>query len=175
MKKKAKRNQVPFANLQKRFHNLNIHEWIDYDYVTELLSVYKTHKDQAKKDEAFKALCYLDKFTEEEYRAYFNKDKKKHLNKKSNRRAIYSTNNARNVDVYARAKGKKALDFSSSDVLSEALEQNNNFLSPEDAMIDMLDNKKRFNPEDHVVDWDEVARMREPTKKKARKKRTKKD
>lgn len=175
VKKKAKRNSVPFANLQKRFHNLNIHEWIDFDYVPELISVYKTHADPAKREEALNTLLYLDKFVEEEYRAYFNKDKKHHINKKSNRRAIYGNNNARNVDVYARAKGKKELDFSSSDVLSEALEQNNNYLSPEDAMIDMLDNRKNFNPEDHVVDWDEVARMREPkSKKKARKKRTKK-
>lgn len=172
VRKKSKRSQVLYANLQKRFHNLNIHEWIDFDYVKDLLKQRKS-KDPDKRAEAIKALTFLDKFVEEEYRAYFDKNKKKHLNKKKDRRAIYTTNNKRNADVYALSKGKKTLDFSSNDVLSSRLDENNNFMSPEDAMIDVLDNKKSFKPEDYIVDWDEVERMREPkkSKKKARKKR----
>lgn len=126
-KKKAKRNNVPYANLQKKFHNLNVHEYIDYDYVGLL-------------DEKSKA--WLDKFTEEEYRAYFNNDKKKHINKKKNRKKIYDANNARNRCMYSRAKGEKKLDYAPNDSLASAIDINNNLTNPEDAIIEVIDKKK---------------------------------
>lgn len=129
IKKNAKRNKTPYANLKKKYHNLNIQEWIDYteEYVKSL-----PPEDRA----------YLDKFMEEEYRAYFNKDKKKHINKKANRKAIYSNNNARNRDVYARAKGEKKLVYSTAKSLSEAVDKYNNLTNPEDALIEMIDMKR---------------------------------
>lgn len=89
--------------------------------------------------------AYLDKFTEEEYRAYFNKDKKRHINKKKARKKIYDANNARNRCIFSRSKGDKKLDYVSSDTLAEAQDSFNNLTNPEDAIIEMIDNKKKEN------------------------------
>lgn len=129
-KKTAKRNNTPNANLLKRYHNLNVQEYIDYDYVSKL-----SPKDKA----------WLDKFTEEEYRAYFNEDKPKHINKKKNRKQIYNTNNARNRCIYSRSKGKQELDFGDKIVL-DAIESKNDFTQQEDAIITFIDLKKKLKP-----------------------------
>lgn len=126
-KKKAKRNRDPLASLKKKYHNLNVHEYVDYDYIQNLSE---------------KEKLWLNKFTEEEYRAYFNKDKKRHINKKANRKAIYNANNARNRCVYSKAKGRKQLDFGDLDILHNAMEQENNLTNPEDAIIEMIDRSR---------------------------------
>ena len=132
-KKKAKRNRDPLASLKKKYHNLNVHEYVDYDYLKSLSE---------------KELLWLNKFTEEEYRAYFNKDKKRHINKKANRKAIYNANNSRNRCIYSRAKGKKQLDFGDMDIIYNAMERENNLTNPEDAIIDMIDKARAGETEE---------------------------
>lgn len=105
-----------------------MHEYVDYDYISKLDP---------------KAKAWLDKFTEETYRAYFNDDKPKHLHKKKARKAIYNANNARNRCIYSRARGKKQLDFG-DDAAFDAMESKNNLTNPEDAIISYIDLKKRL-------------------------------
>lgn len=90
-----------------------------------------------------KAKAWLDKFTEETYRAYFNADKPRHIHKKQARKAVYGANNARNRCIYSRAKGKKELDFG-DDAAFEAIEGQNNLTNPEDAIIAYIDLKKKL-------------------------------
>lgn len=122
--KKSKRSQTKYASLQKKFHNLNVHEYLDYDYVTQL-----TDKEKE----------FLNKFSEEYYRAYFKKDAKKHLHKKKDRKSVYASNNARNRDLYSEARKKGQLDLfgetSPSTGLAKAAEY-------EDELIEFLDASK---------------------------------
>lgn len=104
---------------------------MDYDYIDKL-------SEKEKK--------LLNKFSEEYYRAYFNKDKKS-VNKKASRKAIYDANNARNRCVYTNSRSKKQLDFGNLDLIYEAMEKTNNLTNPEDAIIDMID-KSREEPEE---------------------------
>jgi hypothetical protein len=120
--KNSKRSRAAFPNLQKKFHNLNVHEFLDYDYIGQLST-------EEKK--------WFDKFNEEYYRAYFNKKTNKHVHKKAQRKEVYSANNARNRDLYAQSLKTRTLELveDSKTYMEKAVE------NYEDELIECLDNQ----------------------------------
>lgn len=130
LKKKAKRKKAKNSSLDPKYHNLAIHEYLDYDYVKEL-------GDKEKE--------WLNKFSEEYYRAYFNSDAPKHLHKKKHRKEIYGSNNARNRCIVSRSKKYLNLDYIEAE---EALALNGKAKTHgrdvEEAVVEYIDAKRDY-------------------------------
>jgi hypothetical protein len=134
LKKKSKRNKVKNASLNPKYHNLSVHEYLDYDYLSSL-----TDKEKE----------FLNKFTEEHYRAYFNKDVKKHLHKKKERKSVYNANNARNRCIISRSKKEQNLYYVDTQKAKNLTTLDKaSHRDIEDALITYLDSKSSLEGEE---------------------------
>ena len=101
-------------------------ELFDYDYLDKLDP---------------KEAAWLSKFNEEYIGANLNHKGKKLHTKKAQRRDCFGRNNARNRDIYAIKRATGMLDMEEQLVIDEPK------ISPEDALIELLDENKKFTEE----------------------------
>jgi len=126
-KKKTSRKNKKFAALDPIYTPKVRKEYLDMDYIDKLSEKEKT---------------WLNKFMEESLNASFEKDNRKNIIKsKVERKKIYNENNARNRCMYSIAKSARRLD----EYIYEDQEEKNESLSPEDALIEYIDNKYQDN------------------------------
>ena len=122
-KKKTRRKNKKFAALDPAYTPKVRKEYLDMDYIDKLSE---------------KEKIWLNKFMEESLNASFEKDNKKNIIKsKKERKKIYNENNARNRCMYSVAKASRKLD----EYVYENHEEISEGLSPEDALIEYIDNK----------------------------------
>lgn len=76
------------------------HQWqVDQDYINDLVKMSKNKNlSKEQRNEAKKALKFVDKFNDEYYNGYFKKGEKS-LHKKSQRKECYGRVNSQNRDV----------------------------------------------------------------------------
>lgn len=144
---KKKRDQVPHPNLVKRVNSRVRQEFIDFDYLSKL-----------NKDE----LDWLNKFMGEYNNSSIILDENNELDptknlhqKPEHKKELYDANNHRNVDLWGNQVNKvgvtKVLSFEDSKSLVEnELYKKNASLSVEDALIEVID-ERRLAVSDEVV------------------------
>lgn len=147
----SKRSKAKLPALEKRLYSRIKQEYFDLDYINKL-----SPKQQQ----------WLNKFMNEHLNANMNSTATNLHRSKKMKRACYSANNARNRDVYsiAKATGRvdhnvqadqssqvkdlysiaEALNINLDDELMEQIEINDTegWYNPEDALIQMIDNKR---------------------------------
>lgn len=122
-KKPTRRSQSKNSALKHKYTLKNRIEFLDYDYL-----------DKLNEEE----LAWLNKFTEEELHASFEKDNKKNLNKKKeDKQRVYNINNTRNKDLFSRLKTRNLLQDISDTVLD------NQVSDYEDLLITAIDYKPK--------------------------------
>lgn len=120
MKKKNRRNSTKYAALRPELNLKSRTELIDYDYLHKLSP---------------EELQYLNDFSEEYNNAHIPKKNKIHKTKKL-KKDCYDRNNARNRDVFTRAKAGNQLKY------LEELRTNLVDDSLENRLIDKIDKDK---------------------------------
>jgi hypothetical protein len=122
----TKRSKTKHPGLHKRFFSKIKQEYHDIDYINKL-----SEEDKE----------YLSSFMDEYLGANFTYNSKKIHKKKMYKTKSYNAHNARQRDIFSieRAKGCLAIDL---DVCARAIESREDLKSPEDALIDFIDNKE---------------------------------
>lgn len=108
---------------------------MDYDYIEKL-----------KRDDP-EAATWLSQFNNEMYGNTLNKDWRKNLHMKEDKKAIYDQTNARNRDMYNN-RYKYNEDNGNEDCNIETLVNSMvdmSHTSPEDAVIDFMDKDQKIN------------------------------